>query len=203
MEQNDPPIDRAVSEPSRPQRRLRAALKGRQVDPAARERVDRLCADLEPSADLLIEHLHRIQDAEGGLRKGLLAALAGRLRLSQAEVHEVASFYHHFDVVDDAAELPATTVRVCTSLSCAMAGGESLLADLRQRLAGEKTVRVVEAPCIGQCHRAPQDRDCGRARLLPCHRPDRHRPLYPDLQRRHCLAQERRCLRILADGQPV
>lgn len=165
MEQNDPPIDRAVSEPSRPQRRLRAALKGRQVDPAARERVDRLCADLEPSADLLIEHLHRIQDAEGGLRKGLLAALAGRLRLSQAEVHEVASFYHHFDVVDDAAELPATTVRVCTSLSCAMTGGQTLLAGLRKRLAGDTTVRVVEVPCIGQCHRAPAA--CVGQRQLP------------------------------------
>ncbi|MDD2730304.1 NADH-ubiquinone oxidoreductase-F iron-sulfur binding region domain-containing protein [Malikia sp.] len=136
-------------------RRPRLAPKGRQVDPAARERVDRLCADLEPRADLLIEHLHRLQDADGGLRKGLLAALAERLRLSQAEVHEVATFHHHFDVDDDAAALPATTVRVCTSLSCAMAGGQSLLADLRQRLAGDPSVRVVEAPCIGQCHRAP------------------------------------------------
>ncbi len=155
MEQTDPPIDSATPDSVPPLRRLRLAPKGRQVDPVARERVDRLCADLEPRAELLIEHLHRIQDADGGLRKGLLAALAERLRLSQAELHEVATFYHHFDVVDDAAVLPATTVRVCTSLSCAMAGGESLLADLRQHLAGDPSLRVVEAPCIGQCHRAP------------------------------------------------
>ena len=133
----------------------RAGLKGRQVEPWARERVAALCAGLEPRADLLIEHLHRLQDADGGLRQCLLAALAERLRLSQAEVHEVATFYHHFGPVDDTAALPATTVRVCTSLSCAMAGGESLLAGLRQRLAGDPAVRVVEAPCIGQCHRAP------------------------------------------------
>ncbi|MEO0002905.1 MAG: hypothetical protein RLZZ22_597 [Pseudomonadota bacterium] len=138
-----------------PGARWRAGLKGRQVEPLARERVAGLCADLEPRADLLIEHLHRLQDAEGGLRQGLLAALAEHLRLSQAEVHEVATFYHHFEVVDDAAALPATTVRVCTSLSCAMAGGESLLAGLRERFAGDKEVRLVAAPCIGQCHRAP------------------------------------------------
>ena len=138
-----------------PGARWRAGLKGRQVEPQARERLAVLCAGLEPRADLLIEHLHRLQDADGGLRQGLLAALAERLRLSQAEVHEVATFYHHFGPVDDTAALPATTVRVCTSLSCAMAGGESLLAGLRQRLAGDPAVRVVEAPCIGQCHRAP------------------------------------------------
>ncbi len=134
---------------------LRFGPRGRQVDQMARARVASLCLGLENRPDLLIEHLHRLQDAEGGLRRSLLAALAERLRLSQAEVYEVATFYHHFDVVDDEAELPRTTVRVCTSLSCALAGGESLLAGLRQRLAGDAGVRVLEAPCIGQCHRAP------------------------------------------------
>ena len=165
MEQTDPSIDRTVSGSGRPQRRLRAAPKGRQVDPAALDRIAELCADLEPRPDLLIEHLHRIQDAEGGLRKGLLAALAERLHLSQAEVHEVATFYHHFDIVEDDTALPATTVRVCTSLSCAMAGGEALLAGLRARLAGDPSVRVVEVPCIGQCHRAPAA--CVGQRQLP------------------------------------
>ncbi|MEN9905755.1 MAG: hypothetical protein RLZZ555_2320 [Pseudomonadota bacterium] len=165
MDQTDSPIDRAVAEPIRPPRRPRATPKGRQPGPAERARVGELCAGLEPRVDLLIEHLHRIQDADGGLPKGLLAALADRLRLSQAEVHEVATFYHHFDVVEDDAELPATTVRVCTSLSCAMAGGDSLLAGLRERLAGEKSVCVVEAPCIGQCHRAPAA--CAGQRQLP------------------------------------
>ena len=129
--------------------------KGRQVDAAARARVAALCEGLDTRPDLLIEHLHRLQDAEGGLRHGQLAALAERLRLSQAEVYEVATFYHHFDVVADEADPPRTTVRVCTSLSCALAGGENLLADLRERLAGDAGVRVLAAPCIGQCHRAP------------------------------------------------
>jgi formate dehydrogenase beta subunit len=136
-------------------RRPRPTPKGRQVQPEARERVALLCGGLEPRPDLLIEHLHRLQDAEGGLRKGHLAALAERLRLSQVEVYEVATFYHHFEVVDDDAVLPATVVRVCTSLSCEMAGGTTLLQDLQQRLAADGSVKVVEAPCMGQCHRAP------------------------------------------------
>jgi formate dehydrogenase len=89
------------------------------------------------------------------LRHGHLAALAERLRLSQVEVFEVASFYHHFEIVDDNAAVPDTVVRVCTSLSCAMAGGEALLADLQTALAGDAGVRAQAAPCIGQCHVAP------------------------------------------------
>ncbi len=136
-------------------RGLKLTPKGRQVQPEARDRVAVLCADLPPRPDLLIEHLHRLQDAEGGLRRGHLAALAERLHLSQVEVYEVATFYHHFEVVDDDAALPATVVRVCTSLSCQMAGAATLLTDMQQRLAAEGRARVVEAPCIGQCHRAP------------------------------------------------
>jgi len=120
---------------------------------------------LAPRADLLIEHLHRLQDGEGALRHGHLAALAERLRLSQVEVFEVASFYHHFEIVDDDTAVPDTVVRVCTSLSCAMAGGETLLADLRTALAGDAGVRVQEAPCIGQCHVAPAA--CVGQRQLP------------------------------------
>ncbi|MDO9147709.1 MAG: NAD(P)H-dependent oxidoreductase subunit E [Hydrogenophaga sp.] len=145
--------------------RPRYTPKGRQVSPAARERVAALCAGLEPRADLLIEHLHRLQDAERALRHGRLAALAERLRLSQVEVFEVASFYHHFEVVDDEAPVADTVVRVCTSLSCAMAGGDTLLSDLRARLAGNAAVRVQGAPCIGQCHSAPAA--CVGQRQLP------------------------------------
>ena len=148
-----------------PRARPRYAPKGRQVSPAARERVAALCEGLEPRADLLIEHLHRLQDAERALRHGHLAALAERLRLSQVEVFEVASFYHHFEVVDDDAPVAATVVRVCTSLSCAMAGGDSLLSDLQARLAGNAAVRVQAAPCIGQCHQAPAA--CVGQRQLP------------------------------------
>jgi NADH:ubiquinone oxidoreductase subunit F (NADH-binding)/NADH:ubiquinone oxidoreductase subunit E len=145
--------------------RPRHTPKGRQVQPEARARVDALCEGLAPRADLLIEHLHRLQDGEGALRHGHLAALAERLRLSQVEVFEVASFYHHFEIVDDVAPVPATVVRVCTSLSCAMAGAESLLADLNGALAGDATVRAQEAPCIGQCHVAPAA--CVGQRQLP------------------------------------
>ena len=145
--------------------RPRYTPKGRQVAPTARERVDTLCEGLAPRPDLLIEHLHRLQDAEGALRHGHLAALAERLKLSQVEVFEVASFYHHFEVVDDAAAVPETVVRVCTSLSCAMAGGDSLLADLQAALAGNAAVRVQAAPCIGQCHQAPAA--CVGQRQLP------------------------------------
>lgn len=145
--------------------RPRHTPKGRQVQPPARARVEALCAGLAPRADLLIEHLHRLQDGERALRKGHLAALAERLRLSQVEVFEVASFYHHFEIVDDDTPVPATVVRVCTSLSCAMAGAEPLLADLQQALAGDDRVRAQEAPCIGQCHVAPAA--CVGKRQLP------------------------------------
>ncbi|MFC7434994.1 NADH-ubiquinone oxidoreductase-F iron-sulfur binding region domain-containing protein [Hydrogenophaga bisanensis] len=149
------------AEPAR--RGPRATPKGRQVQPSVRERVQALCAGLAPRRDLLIEHLHRLQDAEGALRKGHLAALAEHLRLSQVEVFEVASFYHHFHVVEDEAEVPATVVRVCTSLSCAMAGAESLLADLQRQMG--TSARVEAAPCIGLCHGAPAA--CVGQRQLP------------------------------------
>lgn len=138
-----------------PQRRARSTPKGRQPQEADRLRVAECCAGLEPRADLLIEHLHRLQDAEGGLRRGHLAALAERLRLSQAQVHEVATFYHHFEVVDDDTPLPRTVVRVCTGVTCQMAGGTALWQGLQARLGACAEVRVVEAPCMGQCHRAP------------------------------------------------
>ncbi|WP_439113077.1 NADH-ubiquinone oxidoreductase-F iron-sulfur binding region domain-containing protein [Hydrogenophaga sp.] len=155
--------------PIRPAETVRArpryTPKGRQVAPAARERVAALCEGLAPRADLLIEHLHRLQDAEGALRHGQLVALAERLRLSQVEVFEVASFYHHFEVVSDDAPVPETVVRVCTSLSCAMAGGDGLLRDLQAELSGNRAVRVQAAPCIGQCHSAPAA--CVGQRQLP------------------------------------
>src|SRR5690606_16603586 len=100
-------------------RRPTGLRKGRQVDAPARARVLKLLDGLELRRDLLIEHLHRIQDAEGCLPAGLLAALAELLRLSQAEVYEVATFYHHFDVVREGDARPASlTVRVCDSLPC-------------------------------------------------------------------------------------
>ncbi|MEQ9326879.1 MAG: NAD(P)H-dependent oxidoreductase subunit E [Rhodospirillales bacterium] len=128
--------------------------KGRQVDPSALEEVRSVLGAAPRRRDLLIEHLHALQDRFGHLSARHLAALAHEMRLAMAEVWEVATFYAHFDVVkEDAAPPPAVTVRVCDSLSCALAGAERLLAALGD--AGGSEVRVVRAPCMGACDKAP------------------------------------------------
>jgi NADH:ubiquinone oxidoreductase subunit F (NADH-binding)/NADH:ubiquinone oxidoreductase subunit E len=128
--------------------------KGRQVEPQALEEVQGLLGDRARRRDLLIEHLHLLQDHYGCLHARHLAALAEEMRLALVEVYEVASFYAHFDIVmDDEAPPPEITVRVCDSLSCELFGAQHLLTELQQRL-GE-TARVVRAPCMGGCHNAP------------------------------------------------
>ena len=122
-----------------------------------------LLTDRPRRRDLLIEHLHLIQDHYGHLSAAHLAALAAEMKLALTEVYEVATFYSHFDVVKDGPPPPAVTVRVCDSLSCAMAGAEKLLAQLPGKLG--KDVRVVRAPCMGACDRAPVVRRRPRADL--------------------------------------
>jgi formate dehydrogenase len=135
-------------------RKPRRTPKGRQVDPRALDDVRALLSDRPRRRDLLIEHLHLIQDQYGHISAAHLAALAAEMRLAQAEVYEVATFYAHFDVVKEGeTPPPAVTVRVCDSLSCAMAGAGRLLNRL-PKLLGEN-VRVVRAPCMGACDRAP------------------------------------------------
>jgi formate dehydrogenase beta subunit len=135
-------------------RRPRRTPKGRQIDLRALEEVRALLGDRSRRRDLLIEHLHLIQDRYGHLSAAHLAALAQEMRLALTEVYEVATFYAHFDVVKEGeTPPPAITVRVCDSLSCAMAGAETLLRELPARLGGG--VRVVRAPCMGACDRAP------------------------------------------------
>jgi formate dehydrogenase len=132
--------------------------KGRQLEPAAREQVRALLGARPRDRDLLIEHLHLIQDRHRRLSAAHLQALADEMALPMAEVYEVASFYAHFDIVLDGEPEPAEiTIRVCDSLSCAMAGAEALLAELPGKLAGEPggKVRVLRAPCMGRCDRAP------------------------------------------------
>ncbi len=138
-----------------PGRRRRGAKpKGRQVDMEALEQVRALLGDKPRRGDLLIEHLHLIQDAYNQISAAHLAAMAEEMSLSMAEVYEVATFYAHFDVVKEgAAPLPSLTIRVCDSLTCEMMGAAHLLADLPQRLGRE--VRVVRAPCMGRCDTAP------------------------------------------------
>jgi formate dehydrogenase len=135
-------------------RRPRSTPKGRQVDPVAREEVARLVAGVPVAREYLIENLHRIQDRFGHLSAAHLNALAEWMKLAMAEVYEVATFYHHFDVVKEGEKAPAKiTVRVCETLSCAMAGAQELL-DKLPGLVGPD-VRVIAAPCIGRCDQAP------------------------------------------------
>ncbi len=139
--------------PAKSRRRPSSKPKGRQTDPRALEEVCALLGDRPRGRDLLIEHLHLLQDRYGHLSAAHLAALAAEMKLAQTEVYEVATFYSHFDVVKDGPAPPAITVRVCDSLSCAMAGAEALLKKLPAILG--KDVRVVRAPCMGACDRAP------------------------------------------------
>ena len=117
--------------PGSGRRRTREFPKGRQVDPRAQDEVRALLGDRPRQRDLLIEHLHLLQDHYGCLHARHLAALAAEMRLAMAEVYEVASFYAHFDIVmEDETAPPPLTVRVCDSLTCAMMGAEALLAAL-------------------------------------------------------------------------
>lgn len=129
--------------------------RGRHASPEARAAVAAMLAGRpELRRELLVEHLHILQDRLGCLREGHLVALAELLRLAPVEVFETASFYAHFDILPDAAPAPAAiTIRVCESLPCAMAGASALLAALRAAPPGG--ARVVAAPCMGACHRAP------------------------------------------------
>jgi formate dehydrogenase beta subunit len=132
-----------------------AKPKGRELDDAALGEVEAWLTGLPRRRDLLIEALHRLQDAAGCLHARHLRALAHSFRLAQAEVFEVASFYHHFDIVKEGEAAPAgVTVRVCDSLSCMMAGAEEVIAGLDGFVDPAK-VRVVRAPCIGRCASAP------------------------------------------------
>jgi formate dehydrogenase beta subunit len=140
-------------QPASGRRRPPKTPKGRQVDPRALAEVQALLGDRPRQRDLLIEHLHLIQDRYGYLSAAHLAALAEEMKLALAEVYEVATFYAHFDVVKEGPPPPPVTVRGCENLSCAMAGAEKLLTDLPGKLGSG--VRVLRAPCMGACDRAP------------------------------------------------
>jgi len=134
--------------------RARRFPRGRQVDPAASEEIRELLRGMPLRRDLLIEFLHLIQDKWGHISAARLAALARQMRLPQAEVYEVATFYHHFDVVKETESAPPdVTIRVCDSLSCALAGAEQLIEACKSR--APDSVRVLHAPCMGLCEKAP------------------------------------------------
>jgi len=133
---------------------VRSTPKGRRVDPKALEEVLALLGDAPRRRDLLIEHLHKIQDRYGCLSARHLVALASEMKMAMAEVYEVATFYHHFDVDKEGQDSPpAITVRVCDSIVCELAGSRKLLATLPGLLGAD--VRVLHAACVGRCEAAP------------------------------------------------
>ena len=151
---NSQAIPLAVLKVEVSKQRKRAAPKGRRVDAIALADVQALLGDSSRQRDLLIEHLHKIQDRFAHLSAPHLAALAQEMGLAQTEVFEVASFYHHFDLVREGqTPPPALTVRVCDGLSCELAGARDLLARLPALLGA--AVRVIAAPCVGRCEQAP------------------------------------------------
>ncbi len=159
--QRGAPVVLASADDMRQRIRRMGKLKGRQPDDASVDQVRNLVGarPLEGHRrDLLIEHLHKLNDAYRCLHDRHLVALAKEMNIPMAEVYEVATFYHHFDVVKGDAQVPGLTVRVCDGLSCDLAGAQVLMAGLAQRLPallGAAHVRVIPAPCVGRCEQAP------------------------------------------------
>jgi NADH:ubiquinone oxidoreductase subunit F (NADH-binding)/NADH:ubiquinone oxidoreductase subunit E len=145
---------RSFEHPGEGRRRAKSTPKGRQINPQAAHEIEQLLGQRPRRRDLLIEHLHLIQDAYGQISAAHLAALADEMKLAFAEVFETATFYAHFDVVKEGEpNIPALTIRVCDSLTCAMLGAEALLRELQSSTG--PGVRVVRAPCVGRCDTAP------------------------------------------------
>jgi formate dehydrogenase beta subunit len=211
------PVDKTVKPlPFKP----RATLKGRQVQPQAREEVLALMqgvwqgtADQPFRRDLLIEYLHALNDRFGAVFERHVAALAECMKLSQAEVFEVASFYHHFEILRDDQAAPRLRVRVCNGLSCELAGAQELLAKLPALLQAD--VKVESVSCIGRCEAAPAvavgQRNYGHASTESLLNLLQENQLCPDVDTRKlaikCIAYDEyvdaggyALLRALADG---
>ncbi|WP_088343614.1 MULTISPECIES: NADH-ubiquinone oxidoreductase-F iron-sulfur binding region domain-containing protein [Rhodomicrobium] len=145
---------RPFDHPGQGRRRAKSTPKGRQIDPQAAYEIGLLLGDRPRRRDMLIEHLHLVQDTYRQISAAHLAALADEMKLAFAEVFETATFYAHFDVVKEGEpDIPELTIRVCDSLTCAMFGAEKLLQELHS--ATGPSVRVVRAPCVGRCDTAP------------------------------------------------
>tara|TARA_B110000977_G_scaffold146558_1_gene185855 strand:+ start:2301 stop:4100 length:1800 start_codon:yes stop_codon:yes gene_type:complete len=138
----------------RRQIRQKSKLKGRQADDSAIEQVQALIGEGPYRRDLLIEYLHALNDTYLGIKNVHMVAVAKLMRLPMAEVYEVASFYHHFDILRDGDTPSAITIRVCDGLSCNLKGAQDLLHKLPAML-GQTDARVVHVPCVGRCEQAP------------------------------------------------
>lgn len=131
-----------------------ATLKGRQADDVSLKEIQDLVGVDAPRRDLLIEYLHLLNDAYRGLHERHLVALAKVMNIPMAEVYEVATFYHHFEVIRDGDVVADLTIRVCDGLSCELAGAKQLIEKLSQLL-GNQNIKVIAAPCVGRCEQAP------------------------------------------------
>jgi len=152
-----PTVAIATLDDMRERIRRKSRLKGRQADEQSVAEVRALIGEPPGGGhrrDLLIEHLHKLNDAFRCLHERHLVALAREMNIPMAEVYEVASFYHHFEIVKGDGQAPGLTIRVCDGLSCELAGARALLARL-PALLGDKDVRVIAAPCLGRCEQAP------------------------------------------------
>ncbi len=134
--------------------------KGRFLDSTALLEIQNLLANMPRRRDLLIEALHLIQDEFHFISAKHVVALAFEMKLSQAEVYEVATFYHHFDVIkEDQAPPPPLTIRVCESISCEMSGAKKLTEDLKKLFpigsVSTEKIRIQAVPCVGRCMDAP------------------------------------------------
>jgi len=148
-------MDKAVTRQSIKKRnKMKGEKRGRHVDPEALKQVKDLISALPVRRDLLIEYLHLIQDKFGHISAAHITALAATMDLATTEVYEVATFYHHFDVIKEGEQAPPElTVRVCDSITCEMFNAENLIDEL-QSFHGEK-VRIQRVPCVGRCDTAP------------------------------------------------
>jgi len=139
--------------PGNKKRKAKYQPKGRQIDPGAMAEVREILGNKPTAKDLLIEHLHLLQDTFGQLQRPHLVALAAEMKLSLAEVYEVASFYHNFVIAQDDAKAPIPTIKVCDSLTCEMAGSARLAQELTAKYGGE--ISVEHGACMGRCDQAP------------------------------------------------
>jgi formate dehydrogenase len=144
-------MDKVVA---RKRNKMRGEKHGRRVDPVAREQILELLGDKSRKRDLLIEHLHLIQDSFGHISADHITALASEMKLATTEVYEVATFYHHFDVIKDARQAPPElTIRVCDSVSCELNKAQEIISKLEAKYEG--SIRIQPVPCVGRCEQAP------------------------------------------------
>ena len=134
--------------------RRKSKLKGRQADDASVAEVRQLIGNAPHRRDLLIENLHKLNDEYRALHDRHLVALAKEMNLPMAEVYEVATFYHHFEVVRGNDPVADILIRVCDGIACELAGAQNLLAKLPAIL-GNPNIKVAAAPCVGRCEQAP------------------------------------------------